>query len=91
MTSCEYYHKEKEKCFADEIEVNDLAECLTYVTKNTCNHVLGTNPFYDRYNNISADTLIYQSEIDDEYSRYTLDDITERFEYCPNCGRKNWY
>lgn len=90
MTNCKYCNKAENKCIADRIEIDDLADCLTCVLEDTCNHILGTNPYYDRYSNQSADVLIYQSQIDDKYSRYTLNDINEKFEYCPNCGRKNW-
>jgi len=90
MTSCEYYHKGKKKCFADEIEVNDLAECLTYVTENKCDHILGTLPFYNRYTNDSADTLIFQSDIENEDSDIKKEDIEEKFDFCPKCGKKTW-
>lgn len=90
MTNCRYCNKVENKCMADRIEIDDLADCLTCVLEDTCNHILGTIPFYDRYTHYSADRLIYQSDIDDECPDVTIDDIEERFEYCPNCGRKNW-
>lgn len=89
MMSCQSFSQLEKRCLAEQIEIGGSAECRNYVSRNKCDHILGTIPAWHRPGDENSDHLIFQSTIDDEYSDIDRGDIEEYFDFCPKCGQRN--
>lgn len=87
LVECNHFNLLTQECSAEEVELDSEGVCLNAEVINNCCHIIGTVEAYHRPYDESSEHLVFASNIAGSDPERCFDDI-DKFNFCPNCGKK---